>query len=455
MDVTVHGGSSRYKPNATVNGIPMNLVPYQGEWKCTITMSIDGIDTLHFDNGNHVTWDCAIKRTSKPTIDHFEFFGGYPGSQTELKEFDPYQFRVSSDASIVAIEFDDYGVTHAQTITFTATNQYQGVISIANRSLTPTRFGCRVRIKDEFSTYSDWVIISGTNDGVDCLTLNNIKPNIIIGTMQYPSGQSALKNNEVANFNLSITDYSSYNVSTNGELNVSAVSPGNTHVNRVGGDVNVSTNNLTVTAQRSANGSSSSASSCVKIVNVAPTISITSPSRMRSGVSPQNYTITLNSNQPLASAPTLNNTAGTGSFISAFSGSSSVWTRTYQVSDANTKGTFSWASLSATGLSGLITTTISSGSTYTIGGFTMRVITVPAWPTRSAAIGTTVTDTTKLKCTNLSKGSSGSYNYTYQVTSNNAPDSYTILTTNTWYNCDVSNASSNTSSMQIEIEELA
>ncbi|MNL64696.1 hypothetical protein D3C87_1889350 [compost metagenome] len=70
------------------------------------------------------------------------------------------------------------------------------------------------------------------------------------------------------------------------------------------------------------------------------------------------------------------------------------------------------------------------------------------------AIGTKVVDTAKLRCSNLSKGATGSLNFTYQATQSPAADRYTVLTENTWYNADNANATSNTGgTMQIELEE--
>jgi hypothetical protein len=290
---------------------------------------------------------------------------------------------------------------------------------------------------------------------VDVLYLNNVRPTMSLAIQSYPAGQSALKNSEKATLLLTAADYDSMAYSSpNGDLDISAATVGTFDVTRISGSYNVGTVNFVATATRIANGSTNSRSVVVKIANVAPAITVTSPARMRSGVSPQNYTISLSSTQTLASAPILNNVAGTGT-LGGFGGSGTAWTASYTVPDSATKGTFAWTGLVATGLSGLTATTITTGQNYTVGGFTMRVLSVPAWPTRSVSIGTTVVDTSKLRCTNLSKGTSGSYNFTYQAGLTGTPDRYTITGGNTWYNCDTANASSNTSSMLIELEETA
>jgi hypothetical protein len=92
-----------------------------------------------------------------------------------------------------------------------------------------------------------------------------------------------------------------------------------------------------------------------------------------------------------------------------------------------------------------------------------RTIQVAAFPNREASIGTTVSNTSKLRCTNLAKGSSGSLNFTYQNSTNESVNRFTITGPSgqhnaygdLWYNCDGANASSNTTGeMLIEIEEV-
>ena len=92
-----------------------------------------------------------------------------------------------------------------------------------------------------------------------------------------------------------------------------------------------------------------------------------------------------------------------------------------------------------------------------------RTISFAAYPNREAAIGTQVSDTSKLRVTNLSKGSSGSLNTSFVSSVGDAIDTFTITqpsgvynaTGNNLYNRDLANAVSNTSgTMQFEVEEL-
>lgn len=163
------------------------------------------------------------------------------------------------------------------------------------------------------------------------------------------------------------------------------------------------------------------------------------------------------------SAPTL--IAPMGTWLGAgFTGSGRTWTRTLAVSDADEKGTWTWGAVSATSYKGETIDVITGDQTYVIGGFVKRTITVSAWPNREAAIGTDVVDTSKLQCSNLSVGGSGSLNFTFKASVVNENYKYTITNPsgvynangNLFYNCDLINSVSNVSgTMTIEIEEVA
>jgi hypothetical protein len=55
-----------------------------------------------------------------------------------------------------------------------------------------------------------------------------------------------------------------------------------------------------------------------------------------------------------------------------------------QVHDDDTKGTYNWQNLSVTNLAGIVTTSISSGGSYVLGGFVQRTLTFPAFSPNAA-----------------------------------------------------------------------
>jgi len=153
-----------------------------------------------------------------------------------------------------------------------------------------------------------------------------------------------------------------------------------------------------------------------------------------------------------------------------------TWTRNLAIIDTNPKGTGTFTGLVTTSLSGMVVETLTAegpipaGDTYVAGGFTQRVINVPAYVinnNREADIGTYVTDTSKLRATNLSEGDAGTHNTSFGGPFAGAiPDldnSFTITgPTGVYnpvgrllYNRDILNAQTNSTGLaQFEIEEL-
>jgi hypothetical protein len=289
---------------------------------------------------------------------------------------------------------------------------------------------------------------------------------VTFGAITYPASQTALKNTESVTVNVSESNVDSLVWSSpNSQLSITNPTiAGNKIVSRASGGYNITNNNLRVVSNRVANATQTTLDAIVWIAHDAPIITITTPAaRLRSGVTAQNHTISINSNQRTQSTPTLTASVGTfgGSWSTVNNGLN--WTRSLAIADSDTKGAASFSSLSITNLAGIEVTAISSGDSYTVGGFVQRTVSVAAYPNREATIGTQVSDTSKLRVTNLSKGGSGSLNTSFVSSVGDAIDTFTITqpsgiynaTGNTLYNRDLANAVSNTSgTMQFEVEEL-
>jgi hypothetical protein len=108
-----------------------------------------------------------------------------------------------------------------------------------------------------------------------------------------------------------------------------------------------------------------------------------------------NYTVTVTSTQNLSSAPTLN--ASAGAWSGSWSGSGKVWSCLLTISDTTPKGSALFSSLSLVNQGLVAGSSITSGSTYTVGGFSSRTLTFPSF-SRVAAIGANVLDQTKTSC---------------------------------------------------------
>ncbi|MGM0587076.1 MAG: hypothetical protein ACQETE_01560 [Bacteroidota bacterium] len=468
VSVLAMPGAGAYVPVVTVNGqaVSLSLSNDKPLFEGTVDIDTGGTETITATHTDGASSSVTLSYDSGPEVSTMEFTGGYPGTQTELKAGDTFDLNVTTDSEMTRIEVYDVEACQSQVFNFAATTDKTVTVTIADRGNTTQSLRAKVRCMNSNGSYGSDAFSDNTVD------LNNTQPSLSIDAINYPAGQGALKGSETADIDNTASDYDTIAYSSpNNQLSIASTGTfeASKTVTRIAGDYNDSQNNLEITATRAANGATTTVNTVVEIANVAPTISISTPaSRLRSGgnngTSAQDYTITITSDQKLASAPTVAAVANAGVFQGAgFAGGPKIWTRTLQVHDDHTKGTHNWTNLSATNKAGIEQTIINSGGTYELGGFVFRTLTVPAYPNREVDIGTNVADTSKLECTNLSKGDSGSLNFTFKATIDDAVDRFTIsdgnetvdLDNSFWYNCDASNASSNTSgTQQIEIEEV-
>lgn len=474
VQVTALPGRLHYAPAVTIGGVSVPLTELTDRPVLTGTLAVDldgatSLTVLHEEGASHTI---TITHEAGPVITAAVFTGGYPGSQTELKAGDEYDLRVTTGSDMVAIEVDDYGVAGTESHSFAATSDKTITLTIEDRGSTTQALGARVRAQNAAGSWGAWYLTesAGSADGVNLVNVNDLYPSVsIIGTISYPATQGALKDSETATVANTCSDFDSILYeSANGDLSISSDTTyeATKTAARSGGSYNIATSNFKITAQRSANGSQATASACVKIAHAPQTIAITAAARLRSGgnagTSAQNHTITITASQQLLSAPTLTAPCGTWQGT-GFAGSGTTWTRALQIHDDDTKGAYSFTDLATTNLAGKAVTTIGSGASYTVGGFVVRTLTVSAWPNREAAIGAQVSNTAKLRCTNLSEGLTGTLNFVHQATVNDLDNYYTITSPTgvfnaagtLWYNCDAANASGNTAgTMQVELEEI-
>ncbi|QEM41899.1 tail assembly protein [Pseudomonas phage vB_PaeM_PS119XW] len=467
-------GHTNYRPVVKVNGVDVSLVAGANApmWTGEVTINLPEpvgsdpikVEAVHEDGAKAST---DVIMDTAPVVTAATFTGEYPGSQTELKAGDTMSITFTTDQDVVGYEIRDEGAFVARNGTLTAgkTHSLTGLV-IADRGNTATNQPFSIRVKKASGSFSAWYKsdVAGTTEKVNVVKLNNLKPTITFGAVTYPAGQTAIKAGEDATVANTVTNATSATyTSANGQLTVTNPTQieANKTVSYLTGNYNDLTNNLTITAQRAANGSSSTASTIVKIANGAPELTVTTPAtRLRSGGNAgtvvQRHTITITSTQSLAEAPVM--TAPGGNWDSAGwvgDAAKKVWTRTLLVHDDDAKGIFNFTDVVAKGLAGVTVNTLKAGGEYTLGGFVLRTMSIAAFPNREGAIGTDVVMTGKLRCTNLSKGASGSLNFTYKADDADAVNTYTIKNSNSWYNCDAANAVSNTSGlMRVELEEV-
>lgn len=395
-------------------------------------------------------------------------FSSYPGSQTTLKENDTIDVTVTveNEATNCWIEDDKVSKTYVSLSlggdsgAGTGYKYATGTISISNvTSDSPVD----AQASNDLGT-------SGNIYTSDNLSIDQDFPSINFNTISYPSDQQALKGSDSATIDVSVWDFESIEyIDLESQVNIPNVNTYSQTKNLTAyvNTYNIDTNNYQIVATKTSNDTSTAFETVVQLAGVAATIDVSTASRLRSGgnqgTSPQDYAIEIISDQELIEAPSVDASEGTWQGTD-FIGGPLIWSRDLQIHDDDSKGTKSFDNLLATNLAGIETTTINSGSSYIIGGFVFRTLTVPAYPNRDVSIGTQVTNTTKLECSNLSTGNSGSLNWSYIGSKSSTDDSYTIIDGNDglqnpngnyWWNADDANASSNTSgTMEIELEEV-
>jgi hypothetical protein len=235
----------------------------------------------------------------------------------------------------------------------------------------------------------------------------------IEAALSYPSTQEALKGSETCDSSITITNlgaapYILYDCTQGSPDELTVASPNSYNVTktwtRQSGDYrdDSDSNNCRVRAVRKENGAENTVQWVIQIANVLPTVNVNeSASRLRKSAAGTNHTITIVSNQKLIEAPSVDEDEGTFQG-GGFSGGPTTWTRSLQISDSNTDGTYTWTNLSATNRAGMEQTSINGSTQYTIGGFYERQITFSAF-NNEEAIGTYVSNLdnpNKLICKN-------------------------------------------------------
>jgi len=383
-------GHTNYKPLITVNGIQVNLIAQPDKPLFNGTIDIDlgsnnQITALHEDGASHV---CFVEKEVPPIIQTAYFVGDYPGIQTELKAGDSYQLYFEADKNVIKIELDNYGVHTPNIINFTERAFHTININIANRGNIAQLFGAKIKVQTSSGSWSDWYFTEndGDEDKVNVLNLNNQHPELSITSIIYPTNQQAIKNDEEAVINNTALHFDTITYSSpNSQLSIQNVNSYQFEkiVQRISGNYNINTNNITISANRQANNSTSIISGCVRIAHTPCTLTVSeSSSRLRSGgndgTSIQTHTITITANQQLIQPPSL--VAPIGNWQgSGFVGGPTTWTRQIQIHDSMIKGTYTWGNILGKNLAGIETEIITGNNSYVLGGFVSRQIPLEAF----------------------------------------------------------------------------
>ena len=384
------GGADSYSPVVTVNGVTAtltesstprwftgyaNIVLVAGDNVVTATSDAGDGDVIHI-----------VAAVGGPAVNSV-VFGAYPGTQTQLKQNDVIGVTITTESSATQVVIAASGACKTQTTLTVTAGVATGTFPISalsgNQSITVTAKNSMGTPGDPF--VSSTLVLNQTYPSIGAITITYNAPKLALS-----AGESGLLNSTVTNFDT--IGYTSPNVSFGTPTTYSVVK---SFTNTYTGYVNSGTN-VTITANRAANNATSTATGLIKIATTAPTAAITfSPAQTRLVGSPTgiDYTVVITPSQELLSAPTLNASAGTWQGA-GWTLAGSTWTRSLRISDSTAKGAAVFSGLTLTNIAQVAGTSITSGSTYTVGGFTSRTLTFPAF-SRVAPLGTNALDQTK------------------------------------------------------------
>lgn len=407
--VQVEGGGANYTPKVYIGETKItNLYQPAGAdvrvFKGSADINASGLNSITARDNNSNSVSVTINIEEPPVVTECIFTeAAYPNGQTELKKNDTATIQVTADKAFNRIQIADYEAGTAKTVSVTEDLTATCSVDIADRGDSAVLRPVKVKVITSNESVSEYYDSStaGDTEHVNKVMCNNLYPTMDYNSITYPTNQEALKGSESADIDIEIINFDTVAYSSpNNQLLIpdSAVYNRIKTVTRLAGDYNISAINYKITATRAANNSSVEINKVIFIANVAPTITVFSPSRLRSGgndgTAAQNHTITISSNQNLIEAPSL--FADIGVWQGAnFSGSAQSWSRNLQIDDDESKGAGTFSSLSATGLAGIEQTTISSGGSYTVGGFVSRTLILDAFQ-NIVEMNVAVIDTAKL-----------------------------------------------------------
>jgi hypothetical protein len=451
VTVELNGNTKTYSPTVTINGVNATVEETSTIRWFTATAEIDisNTDTITVVTNSGAVANCkANLATVGPRIIS-AVLGSYPNSQTSLKQGDIIKATITTEPSATKITLLGIGAASSP-IDFNVVNGTAVVYLVVGSTTVSSLF--TLKASNQLGTY-------GNEFNTVVVDIDQNKPVIDSIVTNYISGTAAAKSGDAITVTSNVTDFSSIEYLINGgttpysnmyELSKQVTITSSSYVD--------SGTNYAITATKSSNGSSTTKSGLVKISSTSPTavLSISHTGRLISSEVGINYTVTINSTQRLFIAPMLN--ASIGTWTGNWAGSGKIWTRSLAINDSMSKGSAYFSSISLQNEALLIGSTIDGSSTYSVGGFTTRVITFPAF-SRVAPIGTIVTNISKTSCQLVGGGM-----LALQSNNNNVEGGYYIANSDGSYNqygaylgvSDTAFVGSNTSgTLQLSIGEAA
>ena len=269
----------------------------------------------------------------------------------------------------------------------------------------------------------------------DDVPIDQTVPSLSLGVM-YPTGQYAVEHGEIAVLSTSVSGHSSVSYDIPASLTGSAEYAPFKDLT-CASTVNELISTVTVTAYKASNASQVVMTQSIRIANVAPSLSISidgNPSRLTRSPLGTSYTLRVVASQPLMSL-------AIDGVTMVSSADRMTWTGTIKIYDTTPIGGYvvDVDVIGAAGHAG------SGSRTFTVGGFSSRTVTWPAF-SRVAPLGIPVYDQARTTCV------VGAKSLTRQTDATDRANGYYIADANAAYNpvgsyialSDVAFAGSNT-----------
>lgn len=273
LSLLIYGGTA-WSPPYRANGEPISLTrlagdhAFSGSVEVEINPAVEQI--IITGNGGSVSLPVA-QLGDAPAIQNV-MFGSYPDGQTELKTGDQLlvTLEVESTTDLDKIVVADYGAFAAQVVSAQVLNATQAevTLTVGHDHADPVAADLGVRLATRLlngSQSEDFTVATG-------VLANNYAGQLSLTAVEYPTGQQAVKDSEVATLQLSYQDIDTLRVES---LQFTVNDPevlANTKtilLNRTGRDAGykVSGSNVNLYGKRAANGAEINRTELVKIAH--------------------------------------------------------------------------------------------------------------------------------------------------------------------------------------------
>lgn len=384
------GGAENYSPAIDVGGVPAILAEtatrrwFEGHADIPLEVGINLVSIMT-DDGAQTT--VTIERVGAGPAVASIIFGNYPGSQTALKSGDLIDITITTDLDAVSVTVQPGGAAAGSVPMPVVGGIAHGIVAIGNASGLQS---VTAIARNGFGTDGDPFASAAS------LLLDQTYPSIGAISIGYDNGLQALGQDDTGTIACTIANADSVSYTSPDVLiaDGNSYAPSKIIANYRSGYVGTGTN-LTITANRAANNATTTAGALIRIATVAPTAAISisgNPARLASSPTGLDYEVRVTPNQLVSFVPSL--TASAGAWQGLWANMGSYWRRSLRISDSTARDAATFSGLLITGPSGIEGGTITGGSAYSVGGFSQRSVTFPAF-SRVAPLGVSVADQTK------------------------------------------------------------